>query len=387
MAWNEPGGNPGGGKRNPWGGGQKPDQGPPDLDEVIRNLQRRLSGLFGGSGGGPRGGRFGGPGRGFSFGTLALVVLAIWAFTGLYQVDAAERGIVMRFGRYVATTQPGLRWHLPWPIETKQIVNIQAIESFSEQTRMLTADENLVDINLEVQYRRANALDYAFNVERPERTLEEVSESAIREVIGRSKLDGVLESGRQDIVANTKELVQRTLDAYKTGLEVTTVNLQDVKVPNEVAPAQQDAIKAREDRDRLSLAAQAYSNDLIPRARGAGVRQVQEAQAYRARKVADAEGETQRFLKLLAEYERAPAVTRERLYLETVERVLASSKKVVIDTDKSGNLVYLPIDKLLEQSRRTPRPAGATPSESTIESAQPPEGTTVTGERRPRGSR
>ena len=178
--------------------------------------------------------------------------------------------------------------------ETKQIVNIQSIESFTEQTRMLTSDENMVDINLEVQFRRANPLDYAFNVRQPEDTLEEVSESAIREIIGRSKLDGVLESGRQEIVAKTKELIQRTLDDYKIGLEVTAVNLQDVKVPNEVAPAQQDAIKAREDRDRLSLAAQAYSNDLIPRARGAAVRRLQEAQAYRAQKIANAEGEARR---------------------------------------------------------------------------------------------
>jgi modulator of FtsH protease HflK len=384
MAWNEPGGNSGG-KRNPWGGGNKPDQGPPDLDEVIRNLQRRLSALFGGVGSG--GGRTSGssPGRGFGIGTIVLVLLTIWAFTGLYQVDAAERGIILRFGKHVATTMPGLRWHMPWPIETKQIVNIQTIESFTEQTRMLTSDENMVDINMEVQYRRANALDYAFNVFKPDDTLKEVSESAIREVVGRSKLDGVLESGRQDIVARTKELIQRTLDAYKIGLEVTTVNLQDVRVPNEVAPAQADAIKAREDRDRLSLAAQAYANDLIPRARGNTVRQKQDAQAYRSRLIANAEGEADRFLKLLTEYERAPAVTRERLYIETMERVLQKSKKVILDTEGTGNLVYLPIDKLLEQSRRAPR--------SDAESTMTIEGTTTTTtpgastERRPRGTR
>jgi membrane protease subunit HflK len=186
---------------------------------------------------------------------------------------------VLRFGKHVETTQPGLRWHLPWPIETRQLVNIQSIESFTENTRMLTADENLVDINMEVQYRRASPLDYVFNVQAPDGTLREVSESAIREVIGRSKLDYVLESGRLDIVVRTKELVQRTIDAYKTGLEVTSVNLQDVKVPNEVASAQADAIRAREDRDRFSLEAQAYANDIIPRARGAAVRQVQDAQA------------------------------------------------------------------------------------------------------------
>ena len=380
MAWNEPGGNPG--KRNPWGS-NKPEQGPPDLDEVIRNLQRRLSGLFGGGTGGRSTGGSA-PGRGFGLGTILLALATIWAFTGLYRVDAAERGIILRFGRHVDTTLPGLHWHMPWPIETKQIVNTAAIDSFTEQTRMLTSDENLVDINMEVQYRRANALDFAFNVFKPEDTLKEVSESAIREVIGRSKLDSVLESGRLDIVVRTQELIQRTLDAYKTGLEVTAVNLQDVRVPNEVAPAQADAIKAREDREGKSLAAQAYSNDLVPRARGFAARQVLDAQAYKAKKVADAEGEADRFSKLLAEYERAPGVTRERLYIETIERVLRSSRKVLLDTKgDGGNLVYLPIDKLLEQGRRVQR---AEP-EATVTI----EGTTTTApdtsDRRQRGTR
>jgi len=385
MAWNESGG-PSGGKRNPWGGGNKPDQGPPDLDEVVRNLQRRLAGLFGGAGGGGRGTVVPGPGRGgLNLGVIALVLLAIWAFSGLYQVDAAERGVILRFGKHVATTMPGLRWHLPWPIETKLIVNTQSIESISDQTRMLTTDENLVDINLEVQFRRLNALDYAFNVVRPEETVKEVAESAIREVVGRSTLDSVLESGRQDIVARTKELVQRTLDAYKTGIEVTSVNLQDVKVPGEVAPAQQDAIKAREDRDRLSLAAQAYANDIIPRARGAGVRQTEDAMAFRARKIANAEGEAQRFLQLLEEYQQSPTVTRERLYIETIEAVLKSSKKVVIDTDGTGNLLYLPIDKLIEQGRRTSTSAGSG-SSVTIEPSDA--GTAAASiERRSRGTR
>jgi modulator of FtsH protease HflK len=384
MAWNEPGGNSGG-KRNPWGGGNKPDQGPPDLDEVLRNLQRRLSALFGGSGTrGPT--STGGPGRGFSFGTIALILVVVWALTGFYQVDAAERGLVFRFGQHVATTMPGPRWHLPWPIETKQVVNIQTIESFADKTRMLTSDENLVEIDLEVQFRRANPLDYAFNVFRPDDTLKEVSESAIRETIGRSTLDSVLESGRQEIVERTKELIQRTLDAYKTGIEVTTVNLQDVKVPADVKPAQEDAIRAREDRNRASSEAQAYSNDLIPRARGAAVRRSQDAQAYRASKVAEAEGEAQRFLKLLTEYERAPAVTRERLYIETVESVLASSKKVVIDTEGNGNLIYLPIERLLEQSRRTATATGET-IESTMTVERPSVSSTPTTEDRTRGSR
>jgi membrane protease subunit HflK len=384
MAWNEPGGGNSGGKRNPWGGGNKPDQGPPDLDEVFRNLRRRFGGVFGGGSG--RGPTVSGPARGFSIGTIVLVLLAIWAFTGLYQVDAAERALVLRFGKYVTTTQPGLRWHLPWPIETKQIVNIQSIQSFDEQTRMLTSDETLVDINLEVQFRRANAIDFAFNVQDPESTLQEVSESAIREIVGRSRLNDVLESGRQQIVAQTKELIQRTLDAYKVGLEVTSVNLQDVRVPTEVASAQQDAIKAREDRDRYSLAAQAYANDLIPRARGEGVRRIEDAHAYSAKVIADAEGEAQRFTKLLTEYEQAPGVTRERLYLETVESVLASSKKVIVGTEGNGNLLYLPLDKLLEQPRATGRPS-ETETTMTVEGSGPGGNGGVESDRRTRGSR
>lgn len=384
MAWNEPGGNSGGGKRNPWGGGNKPDQGPPDLDEVLRNLQRRLSSLFGGSSGGRGTAGAGGAGRGFSFGTIAIILAVVWALTGFYQVDAAERGLVFRFGKHVETTMPGPRWHLPWPIETKQVVNIQTISSFSDKTRMLTADENLVEIDLEVQYRRANPLDYAFNVFEPDETLEEVSESAIREIVGRSTLDNVLESGRQEIVERTKELIQRTLDAYKTGIEVTTVNLQDVKVPSEVKPAQEDAIRAREDRNRSSSEAQAYANDIIPRARGEAVRRVQDSQAYQAAKVAEAEGETQRFLNLLTEYERAPGVTRERLYLETLEHVLASSKKVVIDTEGNGNVLYLPIDKLIEPARRA---TATDPIESTMTVERPSVTSAPNSEDRTRGSR
>ena len=352
MAWNDPGRN-----RNPWG--NRPDRGAADLDEALRNLQRKLSGMFGGAGGGGDGDGGGGAGRGggaamrgFGVGTVLLVLVALWAATGLYMVDAAERAVVTRFGRYVDTTEPGLRWHLPWPIEARQIINVESVEGFSDQTRMLTSDENLVDINIAVQYRRAEARSYAFNVRDPDSTLGEVSESAIREIVGRSKLDYVLEEGRQEIAARTKELIQRTLDSYATGIEVTSVNLQGVAVPEQVATAQRDAIKAREDKERLALEAQAYSNDILPKARGSAARQVADAQAYRARIVADAEGEAERFSKLLAAYEKAPGVTRQRLYFETIEQVLGNSNKVLVDTKGSNNMMYLPLDKLME--RRAP---------------------------------
>jgi membrane protease subunit HflK len=348
MAWNESGGTPGG-KKNPWGN-NRPGKGPPDLDEVLRNLQRKLAAFMGGGSG--RGGVSGGGGggaaaAGFGAASLVVILLAIWGFTGLYQVDAAERAVVLRFGKYAETTQPGLRWHIPWPIESRQIVNVSSIEGFSEQTRMLTADENLVDINLDVQFRRADPLHYVFNVRDPETTLKEISESAIRETIGRSTLNLVLESGRQEIATNTKDLIQRTLNAYEVGIEVTTVNLQGVSVPEQVAPAQQDAIKAREDKERSSLEAQTYANDLLPRAGGEASRLEQDSQAYLAQKVAEAEGSSQRFTQLLAEYERAPAVTRERLYLETVELVLRNSKKVIVDTKGNNNMLYLPLDRMV----------------------------------------
>jgi membrane protease subunit HflK len=368
MAWNEPGRN-----RNPWG--NRPDKGAADLDEALRNLQKKLAGLFGGRGGGSGGS--GGSGgteppadgalRGFGVGTVVLVLLLVWAATGVYKVDAAERAVVTRFGKYVYTADPGLRWHLPWPIEARQIVNVQSVEGFVDQTRMLTSDENLVDINFAVQYRRAEPVAYAFNVRDPEETLGQVSESAIREVVGRSGLDFVLESGRQEITARTRDLIQRTLDMYKTGIEVTTVNLQGVSVPEQVQTAQRDAIKAREDKERLALEAQAYANDILPKAKGSAARLSQDAQAYRSRSIADAEGEASRFSQLATAYERAPAVTRQRLYYETIEGVLGGANKVLIDTKGTGNMIYLPLDKLLERRITVPtldemRQAPATPA-------------------------
>jgi membrane protease subunit HflK len=345
MAWNEPGKN-----RNPWG--NRPERGAADLDEALRRLQRRLAGLFGGGRGGNGAAGGGGGGRGFGIGTIAVVLLLIWAATGIYQVDAAERAVVTRFGGYVRTTQPGIAFHIPWPIESRRIVNVGSIETFNDQTRMLTLDENLVDLNIAVQYRRVEPIAFSFNVRDPEETLGEVSESAIREIIGRSRLDFVLEEGRQEITAKTKELVQRTLDIYKTGIEVTSVSLVGVSVPEQVQTSQRDAIKAREDKERLALEAQAYSNDILPKAKGSAARQMEESLAYKARIVADAEGEAERFAKLLAAYERAPGVTRQRLYYETIEDVFGRTNKVLVDTKGAGNMLYLPLDKLTE--RRAP---------------------------------
>jgi membrane protease subunit HflK len=395
MSWNDPGRN-----RNPWG--NRPDKGTADLDEALRNLQRKLSQMFGGSDGGgdddgrEGGGGGGGPGggaiRGFGFGTVAIVLLGVWSLTGFYVVDAAERGVVTRFGEYVATTEPGLRWHVPWPIEARQVINVESIEGVQEQTRMLTSDENLVDINLAVQYRRADPVAYSFNVREPDQAIKDVSESAIREIVGRSKLDFVLEEGRQEITAKTRELIQRTLDSYKTGIEVTTVNLQGVSVPEQVQSSQRDAIKAREDRERLALEAQAYANDILPKAKGSASRQSEDAIAYRARIVADAQGEAERFLKLLESYERAPGVTRQRLYYETIEEVLGNTNKVLIDTKGTGNMLYVPLDKMLESRARTltldeqrQLPAGAPTREPEPAAAAAPAATVDA--RRERGAR
>jgi membrane protease subunit HflK len=345
MAWNEPGKN-----RNPWG--NRPDRGAADLDEALRRLQRRLRGIFGGGSSGGNGGATDGGGRGFGISTIVVVLLVIWLATGVYQVDAAERAVVTRFGRYARTSEPGIGLHIPWPIESRRIVNVGSIETFNDQTRMLTLDENLVDLNIAVQYRRADPIAFSFNVRDPEETLGEVSESAIREIIGRSRLDFVLEEGRQEITARTKELVQRTLDIYKTGIEVTSVSLVGVSVPEQVQTSQRDAIKAREDKERLALEAQAYSNDILPKAKGSAARQLEESLAYKARIVADAQGEAERFSKLLAAYERAPGVTRQRLYYETIEDVFSRTNKVLVDTQGTGNVLYLPLDKLTE--RRAP---------------------------------
>jgi membrane protease subunit HflK len=342
MAWNDPGKN-----ENPWQ--RRPGKGPPDLDELLRRLQKRLRGLFGGAGGGGGGLAPTGGGRGIGLGSIAIAVVLLWALFGsFYLNEPAERSVITRFGRYVKTTGGGLNLRLPWPIDRRTVINVTEFRVFSDRTRMLTQDEALVDINLAVQYRRADPVKFAFNVLNPEETLGEVSESAIREVIGQSRLEFVLEAGRQQISAKTKDLIQRTIAAYNTGIEVISANLQDVSVPEQVAPAQKDAIKAREDKERATLSAQTYANDIVPKARGNAVSVVEGARAYRSRVIADAEGETQRFLQLAGEYERAPAVTRQRLYLETIETVLGSTAKILVDVEDAGNMIYLPLDRLLE---------------------------------------
>jgi membrane protease subunit HflK len=348
MAWNESGNG-----KNPWDRGRGQD-GPPDLDKIVREWQQRINALFGGRR------RSDASGNNPMF-LLVLVLIVIgWAATGLYRVDDAERGVVLRFGQFQSpATMPGLRWHLPWPIEDVERVNITAVNRFSRTTRMLTADENIVVVDMVVQYRNADPTAFLFAVREPEAVLGNVSESAIREVIGQSEMDYILGAGRAEIAVNTADVIQEALDYYGAGIVVTKVNLQDVNFPSQVEAAVQDAIKAREDEVRLGFEAQTYANDILPRARGEVMRRIQDAEAYREGVIANAQGEAARFEKLLIEYQKAPEVTRERLYIEAIEDVYAEASKILMDASGSGNLLYLPVDKIIEQQqqRRSSSPA------------------------------
>ena len=339
MAWDDQGNG-----KSPW----DPNKGqPPDLDQIVEEWQKRFNKLFGM--------KTSGSGKKRKKPPILLIgsmILFIWVLSGLYQIDDSERGVVLRFGSNTQTTMPGLRWHIPWPIESVEVVNVNVVNRFKQQTTMLTSDENIVVVDLVVQYRKTDPIDYLFNVREADETLSEVSESAIREVAGKSDLDYLLTQGRTETAIQTQDLIQRTLDDYGTGIVVTKVNLQDANFPLQVEDAVQDAIKAREDKERLAFEAEAYANDVVPRARGDAARMIQEAEAYKQRVIADSEGEAARFEKLLVEYQKAPQVTRERLYIEAIETVYGNSNKVLLDSEASGNLMYLPIDKLIEQGKR-----------------------------------
>ncbi|EGV16953.1 FtsH protease activity modulator HflK [Thiocapsa marina] len=353
MAWNEPGG----GNKDPWSGKGGGDQGPPDLDEVVRKLQERLGGLFGGNK--PSGGSSGGgggfnlPGGDFSSRAVGIIVgilLIIWLATGIYIVEPAERGVVTRFGAYVDTTGPGPHWHVPWPFETVTKVNVDEISTFSHSASMLTQDENIVDVELTVQSRIQDAADYLFQVADPDQTLRDATVTVVRVTVGGSKLDFVMTEGRGAVAVTIQERVQALMDQYQTGLLVTSVNMQPAKPPEQVKAAFDDAIKAREDKERLENQAEAYANEVLPQARGEAARIIADARAYRDQVVARSEGETARFTAILTEYLMAPEVTRQRLYLETMEQVLGDSNKVIIDVENGGDsLLYLPIDQLIKQ--------------------------------------
>lgn len=346
MAWNEPGGN----GKDPWGHRQN-EQGPPDLDELVKKMQDKLGGLFGGSdGGGGSGGNVPTPGGFKGIAILLVIALIVWASFGLYIVQPAERGVVLLFGRYVDTTEQGLNWFFPYPVGKVFKVNVEEVRSRTHKALMLTQDENIVSVELEVQYKISDARHYLFNVRDPDSTLYQATESALREVVGTTSMDDVLTVGRAAAAASTKELIQEMVDRYITGLAVQAVNMQNAQPPEAVQAAFADVIKAREDEERHKNTAEAYANEVIQKAGGEADRMRQEAEAYKAQVVAHAEGETKRFLSIMNEYHKAPEVTRERIYLETVEEVLANTSKIVVDMKQGNSLIYLPIDKLMGEA-------------------------------------
>ena len=364
MAWNEPGG----GNKDPWNqGGRRSEGAPPDLDQMLDRLKARFKGK------GPRPGSPSGF-SGASIGLLIAAAVVLWLLSGFYSVDEQERAVVLRLGAFTGLSEPGLRWRLPWPIESVEKVNVTQVRQVTERTDMLTQDENIIDVELKIQYRVSSAEKYLFSLQDPDSTLRQVTKSAVRETVGRSRMDFILTEGRQEIAERTKLIMQERLDAYDSGLVVAEVNLQNVQAPEPVQGAFADAIKAREDQERLKNEAEAYANDRVPKSRGAAARELAEAIAYRDRRVAESEGESARFTKLLAEYRKAPRVTRDRLYLETMSEVFASATKIIVDVDKTGPMIYLPLDQLNKGGARSADPPPDTSSSTGSGSRSSPSG-------------
>jgi membrane protease subunit HflK len=337
---------------------------------MLGNLQRRLEALLkgGGSSGGDRPTATGDGNPQFAL-MIGVGLLFLWLASGFFKIDAAERGVVQRFGKFVQIRDPGLGWHVPWPIATVTKVNVSKVESVEYRSRMLTADVTLVDIRSAIQYQYTDPVKVLFQVRDPEATLREVSESAIREIVGQSSLEDVLGAERQLVSTGTRDLIQRTLDGYNSGIRVLSVNLTDVQVPEAVLASQRDANKAIEDRDRFSKEAEAYANDILPKAQGAAQRLMEDAQGYKAQILAIAEGDVARFESIYNAYSQAPEVTRQRMYIEAVEQILQRSRKVIVDA-KGGdgnNVLYLPLDRMLGGNAagtlQTPPPAPARPTQ------------------------
>ena len=335
MAWNESNG--GNNPRDPWGGG---NQGPPDLDEALKKLQRQLGSFFGGgsSGGGNKASK-----------SLLFVgffaVIFVWALSGFYQVDEQERAVVLRFGKYFDTVQPGLQWNPPL-IDEVIVVNTTKVRAASFREIMLTQDENIVEVKLSVQYVIDDPTKFVLEVRDPERSLQHAAQSALRHVVGDMPMDMVLTEGRAGIAIDVQERLQDYIRLYGTGIRISKVNVDESNPPSQVQAAFDDVIKAREDEERVKNEAEAYANGIVPEARGKAQRQLEEADAYRQQVIANAEGEADRFNKLLQEFKKAPAVTRERLYIDAIEDVLSNTSKVMVDVEGGNNMIYLPLDKI-----------------------------------------
>jgi membrane protease subunit HflK len=360
MSLNDPNWGRGGGNRGPGGG----NQGPPDLDELWRNFNRKLNELFGAKRSGseppsrpPSNARIGG-----GAGLIAGVILAVWLASGFYIVVEGQRGVVLTFGKFAEETGSGLRWRMPWPIQSHEQVNLAQVRTLEigyrnnvktrvlKESLMLTDDENIVDLQFAVQYLVHDAKDWAFMTRNPDETAMQAAETAMREVIGKSRMDQILYESRENIQIQSQKLMQEIHDRYRTGITVSRVTIQSAQPPEQVQAAFDDAVKAGQDRERQKNEGQAYANDIIPKARGAASRLMQEADGYRQRVIANAEGEASRFGQVLAEYAKAPGVTRERIYIDTMQQIFSTTSKIMLDYKGGGNLLYLPLDKLLQQA-------------------------------------
>lgn len=378
MPWNEPGrGSGGGGDRDPWKGGN--GQQPPDLDEVFANVQRRLKKIMGGGGDGGKGS--GSSSGGPSFGgliALVAVLAVLWiAWNSVHIIDESERGVVLRFGEYTRTLTPGLNLTLPRPIEEVIKVNVSRVQSLESSSRMLTGDENLIDLSFAVQYRVFEPEKFLFNVQVPEESLGHAADSAMREIVGTNNMDFILEIGRGQIALDAQALLIEIIERYDSGIEVLSFNLQEVRPPAQVRSAFDDVVRAREDQIRFANEAQAYANQEVPEARGRAARILEEAQAYREAIIAQATGEADRFSAILEQYTLAPEVTRERIFLETLEAVYGRSAKILMDVSDGNNMFYLPLDTLRGGSGRAqmspppPAPLMAPSEQGRISSADP----------------
>ena len=345
--------------------------GPPDLDELWRNFNQKLNSLFGKRGGGgdqPSAGRQPNMRQiGGGIGMLAALVLVLWLASGFYIVDEKQRGVVFTFGKQTDLTSPGLRWRLPYPFQSQEIVNLSQVRTVEvgyrntvktkvlKESIMLTDDENIIDIQFAVQYILKDPLAYLFNNRKPDETVLQAAETAFREVVGSSKMDFVLYEGREQVAIAAQKQIQDILDRYKTGIAISRVTMQNAQPPEQVQAAFDDAVKAKQDLERQKSEGQAYFNDVVPKARGAASRLTEEAQGYRQRVLANAEGEASRFKQVLAEYNKAPQVTRDRMYIDAMQQMLTSTSKILLDAKSGGNLLYLPLDKIMQMT------AGALP--------------------------
>jgi membrane protease subunit HflK len=346
--------------RRPGGG----NQGPPDLDEIWRNLNRKLNRLLGGRGGGngatPGGGGPSAGAMGGGAGLLLALAVVVWIASGFYIVNEGQRGVVLRFGKFIETTLPGPRWHLPYPVESAEVVNVAQVRTVEvgyrnnvkskvlKESLMLTDDENIIDVQFAVQYVLKSPSDFLFNTRAPEDSVLQAAESSIREIVGRNSMDFVIFEGRAEVAARAQKLMQGILDRYGTGISISKVTMQNAQPPEQVQASFDDAVKAGQDRERQKNEGEAYANDVIPRARGQASRVIQEAEGYRSRVVEQSQGDASRFRQIVTEYQKAPQVTRDRLYIDAMQQIMSNTSKVLIDQKGGGNLLYLPLDKLMQ---------------------------------------